>query len=207
MSIISKLKNAFTNNENKTIAINTEIHIHINDKLKPLERGEIYEEPLENYISENEFGEIVNSGTMQEKNGEILFCDIDIQITNSKTDRKKLISDIINILELAEIPQGSYILDKQTNEKISIGKLQGIGIYLNGTDLPDEVYKNSDINVVVSELQKLLGIEKQNLRFWQGPTETALYFFIPNFNNAKENIENFLKSYPLCQKCRIEKIA
>lgn len=42
---------------------------------------------------------------------------------------------------------------------------------------------------------------------WQGPTESALYMYGQNFETIRERIQPLLDSYPLCQRCRVERIA
>jgi len=43
--------------------------------------------------------------------------------------------------------------------------------------------------------------------YWQGSRETGLYCYGPSFTEMKAAIESFVKTYPLCQKARIEQIA
>lgn len=43
--------------------------------------------------------------------------------------------------------------------------------------------------------------------FRQGPTETAFYLYGKSAAEMKSRISTFVASYPLCRKCRIERIA
>ena len=55
------------------------------------------------------------------------------------------------------------------------GFLEGLAIYLNGTELPDEVYQKSDVrNELYEEINRLLGDRGDIQGHWQGPTETAV---------------------------------
>ena len=49
---------------------------------------------------------------------------------------------------------GSRILSEP---ELSLGSSEGLGIYLNGTDSPDETYRDCDVDVVYSEFNRLLG--------------------------------------------------
>ncbi|MBN3492959.1 hypothetical protein [Vibrio neptunius] len=85
--------------------------------------------------------------------------------------------------------------------------LEGLAIYLNGTDLDPEVYANSDSNYVYSELDRLTYDYGKVYSYWQGPKETAFYLYGTSFAQMKLQISELVTSYPLCQKCRIEQIA
>ena len=80
-------------------------------------------------------------------------------------------------------------------------------MYLNGTELPAEVYQTSDINYVIEKLNELLALSGQLYSWWEGPQDTALYFYGVSFAEMKEKMADFLAEYPLCQKCRVEQIA
>ena len=45
----------------------------LNHKLDPLQRGERYEESLQDELQKQRFGQVVGGGTMTEKSGEIEF--------------------------------------------------------------------------------------------------------------------------------------
>ncbi|WP_207625594.1 hypothetical protein [Paenalcaligenes suwonensis] len=90
---------------------------------------------------------------------------------------------------------------------IPFGHQEGLALYLNGTDLPDEVYQNCDVNVVWSEVDKALGDEGSIHSHYQGMTETAFYMYGNSYETMRERIQPFLDEYPLCQRCRIVQIA
>ena len=91
--------------------------------------------------------------------------------------------------------------------ELSLGSSEGLGIYLNGTDLPDETYRDCDVDVVYSEFNRLLtGIGSVHSH-WQGPTETALYVYGRTAAEMRTALQPFLDSYPLCERARIVQIA
>ncbi|HWV09054.1 MAG TPA: hypothetical protein VN156_05900, partial [Pseudomonas sp.] len=85
--------------------------------------------------------------------------------------------------------------------------LEGLAIYLNGTDLEKTVYEECDSNVVYSELDRLTEGNGRVYSYWQGPTETAFYLYGNSFTEMKHLITELVDTYPLCHKCRIEQIA
>ncbi len=178
----------------------------INDKIMPIDRGEIYEDPLNEFIQANEIGEVTGGGTMQLESGEIEYCDIEIKLNNDKISENH-IKSIIEKLESLGAPKGSKLLIEKTGEKIEFGIKEGLGIYLDGVNLDEEVYKTSDSNIVVSEIKRLTNDTSETVRFWEGQTETGLYFYSDSFDKMNDSIQSLITEYPLCKGARIEKIA
>ena len=92
-------------------------------------------------------------------------------------------------------------------QEIEFGRSEGLGLYLNGADLAPEVYETSDVNFVYSELDRLTSGLGKVMSYWEGPSETAFYLYGHSFDKMKENIQILLDEYPLCQRCRVERIA
>jgi hypothetical protein len=90
---------------------------------------------------------------------------------------------------------------------LTFGVNEGIGIYLNGTDLPDEVYQASDINELVARLDASLGDAGELYSHWRGPTETALYYYGPSAARMRELVAGVLATHPLAQLSRVEQLA
>ena len=178
----------------------------LNDKIMPIDRGEIYEDPLDEILVAENIGEVSGGGTMQEKSGEIDYCDVEIKLNGTEIDRTA-INKIIEKLENLGAPKGSVMNVEKTQEKINFGKLEGIGIYLDGINLPKNVYEECDINFVITEIHRLTETEYIVNRNWENENGIALYFYGQSFDKMKTQIKEFVESYPLCENCRIEKIA
>ena len=178
----------------------------LNDKVMPIDRGEIYEDPLDEFLQVNGIGEVTGGGTMQLKSGELEYCDVEIQL-NSDEINENHIKSIIEKLEELGAPKGSRLTIEKTEQKIEFGKKEGLGIYLDGINLSDEVYKSSDSEALAVEIRRLAKIEDNTLRYWQGNTETGLYFYADSFEHIKNSINDFVSSHPECENCRIEQIA
>ncbi len=179
--------------------------LNLNARLQPMHRGEIYEDVLIEILEKTGLGEVVGGGTLQAPSNEIISCDIEIEMnTDLEVGKEKL----LEIIYKMGVPNGSFLVEDEENDiKTAVGRLEGLGLYLNGTDLDDEVYRNSDINFVVGKLEELVGSNGRMYSYMEGSTETALYFYGDSFEEMKNNIQEFVDTYPLCQKCRIEQIA
>lgn len=177
----------------------------INARIMPMDRGERYEDPLIDALEANGYANVTGAGTMQSDNGEIDFCGIDIDLI----DIAKGVPFICETLTKLGAPKGSqleYEVDGKPTQ-VPFGKNEGLAIYLNGTDLPDQVYAECDVNDLFAEVNRLLGEEGSIQGHWQGPTETALYLYGPSAEKMRSLIANHLATYPLCQKARVVQIA
>jgi len=178
----------------------------LNDKIMPIDRGDIYEDPLDNFLNINKWGEVSGGGTMQQESGEIKFCDVEIKLNGTEFD-KSIINQIIKKLDELGAPKGSVLNIEKTKEKINFGKLEGMGIYLDGVNLPENIYVESDINFVISEVHRLTNIEEKISRYWEDERSTALYFYGESFEKMKTDIKELIENNPLCENCKVEQIA
>ncbi len=142
---------------------------------------------------------------MQSKSGEIDFIDVEIDLT----DLERGVPFVISKLEDLGAPKGSIlrVRDTEPAREIPFGKAEGVGVYLDGVNLPDEVYKESDVNVVIKELNKSVEGHGEMQCYWQGNTETALYFYGDDAQMMAVLMKEFLDSYPLCKDARVVTIA
>jgi hypothetical protein len=200
MGIFSKIFKS-NKSKDKTYFVTAQL----NHLLMPLDRGDIYEEPLDEALKKSNLGEVDGGGTMQKKTGEIEFIDVEIILNNLEEG----IPFLLNKLEELGAPKSSilHIQDESKPKQIEFGKKEGLAIYLDGIKLPKEVYENSDINDLIEKLNNsIINIGKME-SYWQGETETALYFYGENAEKIKHNFIPTLENYPLCKGCRIVTIA
>ena len=169
----------------------------LNARLQPMHRGEFFEEALDAELKRNQLGEVSGGGTLQTPGGEIEYCDIEIELSGGRRHPG----------DPEGAPKGSTLHVEHEDRKVPFGKNEGLAVYLNGTDLPDDVYKNCDSNFVYSEFDRLLEGEGLVLSYWQGPTETAFYVYGSSVETMRSRLADFLAAYPLCQKCRVVQIA
>jgi hypothetical protein len=190
--------------ERKPAPQTTFILARINDRALPIDRGELYEDPLMEVLEQHGAGTVVGGGSQLSPEMEIVFCDIEIEVPAATSE---VISLIQRTLEDLGAPKGSLLRLEAAEEELPFGVNEGLAVYLNGTDLPDEVYEECDTNFVYSEFNRLLGDEGKIHSHWQGPTETALYMYGPSYQTMYTRLADFLATYPLCQRARIEQIA
>lgn len=174
----------------------------LNDRIQPLDRSERYEDPLNLLLETRGLGAVTGGGTQQGTDGEIEHVDVEIEIAEPVDDRLELVA---KALEILGAPQGSWL--RAGDRELPFGRLEGLALYLNGTDLPAEVYANSDVNVVLERLEALLDEEGSLHSYWEGPRETALYFYGASFDTMTARISDFVAAEPLCRQSRMVRIA
>jgi hypothetical protein len=175
----------------------------LNDRAQPIERGDLYEDPLQELMKAAGIGEVTGGGTQLGAAGEIAFCDVEMR---SQDTEQATVTAVIVMLENLGAPKGSKLLI-EGREDTPFGKLEGLAVYLNGTDLPDHVYQECDSGHVYDEINRLLGDVGKIHSTWQGPTETAFYLFGTSYEEMSRRLSGFIGSYPLCQKARLVQIA
>ena len=188
-----------------------DLTIHLNAKLQPMHRHDLEDAISEALEALGVKAEITGGGTAQEQNGEISSCDMELEVDTDNIDNS--ITKIIGIMEAMLAPVGSKIIIYPEHENteakvIPFGVHQGLGLYLNGEDLAAEVYQNYDVNFIYEEIERLLTDAKKGhiASYWEGE-ETALYLYGESFEEMHNCIKPLLNTYPLCEKCRVVKIA
>lgn len=205
MGIFSKLfgKKKYKIEKTKDEENYTFFTLHVNARLQPQHRGAIYEDPLDKFLHAVGAGEVAGGGTMlrDDKGGGPESCDVELNIAKGLEDR------FIKTIEDMPLPKGSELIyDEEDGKTKPLGNLEGLALYLNGTDLPKEVYENNPIDPIVDELIKLMGDGYEFFSFWTGPTETGLYFYGKSFEDMKSAIKDYVAACPLCEKSRIEQL-
>lgn len=176
-----------------------DVTLHLNMRLLPFIRADV-EDMIERQLQQFNIGHVSGSGSEFLENGEIKSCDFDITL-----DDEKYYDKLLEIVLAMSIAQGSKLLSK---DKIDlVGNEEGLAIYLNGTSLPDEVYQTCDVNYLIDELSFAMKDFGEFTSYYEGPEETALYFYGLSFEKMRESILDIVSNYPLCEKCRIVQIA
>ena len=175
------------------------MYLRLNMKLMPIDRGNIFEDPLNEVLMKNEVGEVTGGGTFLDKDGKPTSCDIEIKTTTENKDK------VISFLKKLDIiAKKSYI--EINGEKIEIGASEGLSLGLNGTDLEQEIYDTYDSNILLEEIEEKLGDNGRYYSYYVGDKYTYLYFYGSSYSKMKEIIEEYTKTSPICEKCVIEPI-
>ena len=177
----------------------------LNARVQPLDRGEYFEDPLHDALQSSGLGEVTGGGTQlaDEPDG-IEFCDVEIMV-NEASDAT--VKTVIETLEQLGAPKGSALKFTSEAADIPFGKLEGMALFLNGTDLPAEVYAASDVNEIISRCNELLEGIGAFRGYWEGSRETALYFYGDGFDAMSSAVADFIASEPACAMTRVVKIA
>lgn len=177
----------------------------LNARVQPIDRGEYYEDPLDELLKRLNLGEVTGGGTqLADEPAGIEFCDVEIRVTEAN---QETVGSIVEQLETLGVPRGSRLIVERDGSELPMGTQEGLGLFLNGTDLPDQVYAESDVNHVISECDRLMASGGNFRGYWEGSSETALYFYGESFAEMKAAIVPFVSNYALCQKARFEQIA
>lgn len=183
----------------------TTVTARLNAKVQPIDRGDYYEDPLTETLKAANLGEVTGGGTqLCEAPCGIEFCDLEIRLDEMTEEGLAVVIKRLNDLGA---PKGSRLIIDGTGKEIPFGVTEGIAVYLNGTDLEDEVYRTCDVNVVIDEFDRLLKGKGAFRGYWEGAAETALFCYGASYHEMKAALSPFLAQYPLCEKARVEQIA
>ena len=169
------------------------------EHIEPIDRGERYEDPLDEAIKQRGVGRVTGGGSQLDELGAITFADIEIELA----DLEASLQVVANALEAAGAPQGSELL-LASDERVlrEFGTLQCLAVFLDGTSLPDEVYAELDFDAVVEEIGAAAG-DGSFRGAWQGPEETGLFFFGPDADAMVARVEPVLRRLPIGQNARV----
>ena len=175
----------------------------INDRIGPIDRHLAYTQELENFLEENKWGKVVNEGTYLSENREISGCDIHIQIASSAINND-VISRITIFLEKIGMPKGSTLRMPKTGKKKSVGKMEGLALYLNKeyTHIP-----GLDIEKFAQEIHNNIGHTNTSDRSWSNDEVDAVYFYNTSFEEMKRKLKVYLAEYNLTGYEKIVQIA
>ncbi|MCL2639867.1 MAG: hypothetical protein FWD53_03385 [Phycisphaerales bacterium] len=179
--------------------------VKLNIRIMPVRRGELFAHPLEEALKKNGLGEVTGAGTQLTGDNEVEYCGIDLELY----DVDAAVAFVCEFMTRCGAPKGSELSFEKDGRsvKMSFGKAEGLAIYINGTDLPDEVYKQNDISVVYDEINQLLGKRGSILDHWDSPRETALYIYGASADEMRKLIAEYVGKHPLCQQSRLVQIA
>jgi hypothetical protein len=176
--------------------------VRINDKCEPIDRGDMYEDPLNDALEEKKLGEVTGGGSQLNDQYQVEYCELEVCITGDLDEAKKV---IIETLENNGLPKGSKII--LNDEETLIGNHDVLALHFDNVNLPESVYEENNINNVLTEIEELLGDCGQRNSHTSSNEETVVYYGGVSFAIMKEKIEQYVASHPLCKNGKIEQAA
>jgi hypothetical protein len=178
----------------------TYLTIKLNSRLRPLDRGDVFEDPLQEVLDKHAPGTVISGGgTLLGPDGEPTQSDVEIDLEG---DPQAGLKTVIEALESLGAPKGSTASLGEA-DPVAFGRYEGLGLYLNGSDLPDNVYIDNDVNELIGTLVERLGADGAMHSYWEGPRETALYLYGPSAQRMRELIADVVDSHPLAHQSRL----
>lgn len=176
-----------------------DVTLHLNMRLMPVDRGVLFEDPIDAVLKKYDLGKVTGGGTLLSKEKMPMSCDVDICIKKDKIDN--FISFMKKINTAAK---GSYI--EYADKRENVGTLEGVELILDGIGLDENVYKENDVNDVIADIDNLIKGKGEYHSYYIGEQNTYLYFYGNSFDELKKIIEEYTKTSPLCKNSIIERI-
>lgn len=188
-------------------AVDTERFPHvviarIPEHIGPIDRGERYEEPLNDALAIRDLGVVTGGGSQLTPTTEIGFVEVELALA----DLDGALDVVKRILEEAGAPVGSQLLFERNGAdvKLAFGVQEAVTLYVDGVSLPDEVYEQLDLDEFMERLAAAVeSVGGEARTTWGGPTETAFYHYAPSADAMLAALRPVLDAYPVCQNARI----
>ena len=181
------------------------VRARLNSRTQPIDRYHHYEAPLQAMMAAKSIGQITGGATqLADEPAGIAHCDLEIRLDTLSAES---LARIIVALDRQGAPRGSKLILETSGREIPFGRNEGLGLFINATDLPDDVYETTDINDVKAECARLLGDDGSYRGYWHGEREIALYFYGPSFDAMRSALQPALDTISILDLARIEKIA
>lgn len=188
----------------------------LNCRLMPIDRGEFYQDPLDEALKAAGVGEVTGGGTMMRSPSTgIDFIDLEIclpEVTDEALDR------VVAELEKLGVPRSSFLGNgRMADEDAAIrrpdcphlrdfGSAEIISIGLDGANLDDEVYATFDMGADLELIQGYLEDAGRLQGTIEGPERTELLFIGKSFDTMKERLQPYLDTAPIAQGAVVERV-
>ncbi|MBS0202530.1 MAG: hypothetical protein JSS49_06480 [Planctomycetes bacterium] len=173
------------------------------EAIKPFERGDRYEDPLDTALAEGDLGHVCGGGSQLSEECGIEFVDIEIELN----DLHRGLVVTRATLEAQGAPKGSVLQFAENGEDHSIefGVTECLAIFLDGVGLPRAVYESTDINVLADAIDDILSAKSlgEIRGSYCGAEETAIFVYGPDAEQLFAGLKPVLEASPLCQNARV----
>lgn len=175
----------------------------IAEYVEPIDRGERYEDPLARVLEERGVGQVTGGGSQLDENFRISFVDIEMMLADL-SDSLALVESTLNDLG---VPVGSELLYEENGEQRSkqIGILEGLELYLDGVNLPAEVYEKLDFQSFYDDIAAALKAKNAGhpRSVWTGNEETGIFIFGPSADGIGDVLSGLVSKHPILQNSRL----
>ncbi len=173
----------------------------IPEHIEPIDRGERYEDPLSLALEAENLGQVTGGGSQLDEHYRIAFVELEIELA----DLTRGVPLVISTLESLGAPRGSVLTFEQNGQTIEhgFGTLQLAELYLDGINLPAQVYEQLDFATFHDALRVALEGIGEPRGVWTGNEETALFIFAKDSNAVAPLLEPLVATHPILQGARV----
>lgn len=166
----------------------THITLNLTGKFMPIDRGDMFEDPLHEFLRSKEYGIVDGGGSALQANGEIDTVDVEIYL-NDGVDVSKVIDDMTEFLnQEVGVPKGSkWILE---DKKIELGEYEGLGMYFNVE--PDKV-NVEELQNILNDSFAILGEKVLYTSNRLNDNVTVIYYYGGSYDEMERILSDFMK--------------
>ncbi|MHC1697296.1 MAG: hypothetical protein AB9919_04345 [Geobacteraceae bacterium] len=178
------------------------VTVRIWEPVREQGRAARYELPLSSVLRSYKLGEVIDRGTVMSRELEVEYVEFELVLVNAG----EAVDLVKRVFEEAGAPAGSEIRINggSAQEVITFGRKEGLAIYLDGIGLPDAVYETCTADGLAGRIYGVVTSQGGEIRgSWVGPTETAIYLYVPDAEKLFAGLEPILADYPLCGNARV----
>jgi len=171
------------------------------ESIQARERARRYEFPLASALNAQRLGELTGASVCMSRELEVEYVELDLNLYRLDMG----IETARMVLETAGAPAGSEfrVLRDSGEQVIRFGRQEGLAIYLDGINLPDEIYATCTCDGLAALISGELASVGSEIRgSWVGRSETSIYMYGPDAEQMFAAIEPILAVYPLCRNAR-----
>ncbi|MCA9039233.1 MAG: hypothetical protein KDA65_02685 [Planctomycetaceae bacterium] len=177
--------------------------INLNHKINPLDRGDRYEDPLDDALQDAGLGELNGGGTAISDTGEVTSSDIELTLY----DLQNGVPFVIAVLTELGAPKGSKLVvmneENEPQQEFHIGTVEGVALRIKSDWLDESSPHAEDFNTLLEELMTQHTEDFELQGSWEGEDFSELYFYGASAAKIRNTIESSLKNYSFGSKCEL----
>lgn len=166
------------------------------EPILPVDRGERYEDPLDELLEESDTGKVTGGGTQLTASKEIDFVEIELELV----DDEDVFDHVMEILEERGAPKHSQLVVVRGDREsfYSFGVVEGIELKL------DLMPSDEELDDLIEDLAKAAGA-RLDLR---GPHKSqddkvAIHLYSVDAESLWASIEPVVMTHPVCRRARV----